>query len=63
VSTGLPLFAPAAGGYSNVPSLSLSLAAGGIGAEAVKRYLDNPIDHFTFSLSVEEAMKPEAGLL
>ena len=58
VSTGLPLMAPQVGGYAAVPSLALSLAAGGIGAEAVKRYLDNPVEHFTFSLSVEEAVKP-----
>jgi len=57
VSTGLPLLAPMAGGYTAVPSLSLSFAAGGIGAEAVKRYLDNPVPHFTTSLSIEEAMK------
>ena len=57
VSTGLPLFAPAEGGYSNIPSLALSLAAGGIGAEAVKRFIDNPVPTFTFSLSVEEGMK------
>lgn len=57
VSTGLPLCAPPEGGYTAVPSLALSLAAGGIGAESVKRYLDNPVESFTFSFSVEEAMK------
>jgi hypothetical protein len=57
VSTGLPFLAPAEGGYAAVPSLALSLAAGGIGAEAVKRYLDCPVEHFTFSISVEELMK------
>jgi hypothetical protein len=57
VSTGLPLMAPAAGGYAAVPSLSLSFAAGGIGAEAVKRYLDSPVPHFTTTLSIEETMK------
>ncbi len=57
VSTGLPLMAPAEGGYTAIPSLGLSLAAGGIGAEAVKRYLDNPVPAFTFGLSIEEAMK------
>lgn len=60
VSTGLPLFAPPAGGYAAVPSLALSLAAGGVGAEAVKRYLEHPTDSFTFSLSIEDAMKPTA---
>ena len=57
VSTGLPLFAPGPGGYAAVPSLSLSLAAGGVGAEAVKRYLEQPTNNFTFALSIEEAMK------
>lgn len=63
VSTGLPLFAPAEGGYSNIPSLSLSLAAGGIGAEAVKRFIDKPTDQFTFALSIESSMYPEETLL
>lgn len=57
VSTGLPFHATPEGGYAAVPSLALSLAAGGIGAEAVKRYLDNPVESFTFSFSVEDAMK------
>jgi hypothetical protein len=57
VSTGLPLMAPAAGGYAAIPSLALSLTAGGIGAEAVKRYLDTPVPRFTIGLSIEEAMK------
>jgi hypothetical protein len=48
--------APAAGGYAAVPSLSLSLAAGGIGAEAVKRWIDKPVPSFTIGLSIEEAM-------
>lgn len=57
VSTGLPLLAPAAGGYAAVPSMALSFAAGGIGAEAVRRYLDKPVPSFTFGFSIEEAMK------
>ena len=57
VSTGLPLFVPPEGGYAATPSLALSLAAGGIGAEAVKRYLDTPREHFTFTFSVEGAMQ------
>lgn len=56
VSTGLPLMAPAEGGYSAVPSLALSFVAGGMGAEAVKRYIDGPTPNFTISLSIEEAM-------
>lgn len=63
VSTGLPLYAPIEGGYGAIPSLALSLATGGIGAEAIKRYLDNPLDHFTFSFSVNAAMYPEERLL
>ena len=60
VSTGLPLMAPAAGGYAAVPSLALSFAAGGVGAEAVKRYLDNPLASFTVGLSLEESMRGAA---
>jgi len=60
VSTGLPLMAPAEGGYAAVPSLALSFAAGGVGAEAVKRYLDNPLASFTVSLSLEESMRGAA---
>ena len=58
VSTGLPFMAPAEGGYAAIPSLALSFGAGGMGAEAVKRYLDTPVDSFTLSLSVQEAMTP-----
>lgn len=57
VSTGLPFMAPAAGGYAAVPSLALSFAAGGIGAEAIKRYLDTPVESFTMAISIEEMMK------
>ena len=57
VSTGLPLMAPPGGGYAAMPSLALSFAAGGIGAEAVKRYIDKPVDSFTVALSIEESMK------
>jgi hypothetical protein len=57
VSTGLPFMAPAEGGYTAVPSLGLSLAAGGIGAEVVKRYLSDPTPSFTVSMSLEEMMK------
>jgi hypothetical protein len=56
VSTGLPLYAPEKGGYAAVPSFALSLAAGGLGAEAVARYLQQPNDSFTMSVSVEEGM-------
>jgi hypothetical protein len=57
VSTGLPFMAPAAGGYVAIPSLALSFAAGGIGAEAVKRYIDNPVNSVTICISVEDLMK------
>lgn len=56
VSTGLPLSAPPEGGYAAVPSLALSLLAGGLGAEVVKRYIDNPIEYFNIVLSIQEAM-------
>lgn len=57
ISTGLPLASSATGGYAAMPSLALSLAAGGLGAEAVKRYLENPVEYFTISLSIQEAMQ------
>lgn len=57
VSTGLPLAAPPEGGYAAVPSLALSLAAGGLGAEVVKRYIDTPKESFTIALSLQEAMQ------
>lgn len=62
VSTGLPMWVPEGGGYSAIPSMALSLATGGIGAEAIKRFLDNPVDSFTFSFSVEAAMQQEMVL-
>ena len=51
VSSGLP-FMGAKGGYENIPSLALSFAAGGVGAEIVTRYLKNPIEHFEFVASL-----------
>ena len=63
VSTGLPLFAPVTGGYAAVPSLALSFAAGGIGAEAVKRFIDNPVDSFTLSLDIESTLHPTERML
>lgn len=51
VSTGLP-FTGVKGGYEDVPSLALSFAAGGIGAELVSRYLNNPQEHFEFVASL-----------
>lgn len=51
VSTGLP-FTGVKGGYENIPSLALSFAAGGIGAEIVTRYLKNPVKHFEFVASL-----------
>jgi hypothetical protein len=56
ISTGLPLTGAPAGGYANVPSMALSLAAGGLGAEAVRRYLAEPKESFTMSVSVEEGL-------
>lgn len=58
ISTGLPLYAPEKGGYAAVPSFALSLAAGGLGAEAVLRYLQEPVDKpFTISISIEEGIQ------
>ena len=55
-ASGLPLIAPVAGGYAEMPSLALSLAAGGIGAELVRRYLANPVDRFELALSIGEVI-------
>lgn len=56
-STGLPLASPTSqGGYAAVPSLGLSLAAGGIGAEIVKRYIENPVESFTLHIPIQEIM-------
>lgn len=63
VSTGLPLFAPAEGGYSDIPSLALSLAAGGVGAEAVRRFMDAPVDSFTISMSIDALVHPPEVLV
>ena len=57
ISTGLPLYGGGQGGYAAVPSLALSLAAGGLGAEAVMRYLEHPRESFTISIALEEAMQ------
>jgi len=56
VSTGLPFLVPPEGGYTAIPSLGLSYAAGGIGSEVVRRYLEKPTANFTVSLSLEEMM-------
>ena len=55
-STGLPLIAPVEGGYAEMPSLALSMAAGGIGAELVRRYIAKPITHFEFAISLQEVI-------
>lgn len=56
VSTGLPLIGRANGGYAEIPTLALSLAAGGLGAEAVLRYLREPKESFDIGISLGEVM-------
>lgn len=53
VSSGLPLSTPPDGGYTTMPSLALSLAAGGLGAETVWKYLQKPVEFLTVFLSVD----------
>lgn len=60
VSTGLP-FTGVKGGYENIPSLALSFAAGGVGAEIVTRYLQNPVKHFEFVASLGDII-PAKGV-
>lgn len=42
-STGLPLIDAPDGGYNERPTLGLSFAAGGMGAEVVRRYIANEL--------------------
>ena len=60
VAEGLPLTGDeSASGYANVPSLALSLAAGGIGAEVVSRLWDAPTaEHIEFQISLTELVVP-----
>ncbi len=45
-------------GYAAVPSLPLSLMAGGMGAEAVKRMLAQPTQHVEMQVSLADWIKP-----
>lgn len=56
VATGLPIMAKKGGGYAATPSLALSLAAGGIGAEVVRRFINNPVEHFDFQITLGEVV-------
>ena len=47
-------------GYRNVPSLALSLAAGGIAAECIKRMLAEPCQHVEMQVSLSEWVRPIA---
>lgn len=44
-------------GYAAVPSLALSLMAGGMGAEVVKRMLDGPTEYVSMQVSVADFVK------
>lgn len=59
VAEGCPLEADeenAPGGYADVPSLALSLAAGGVGAEVVRRMFEAaaPVDHIEFQITLTD---------
>ena len=54
LSSGLPLIAPEEGGYSEIPTLSLSMAAGGMAAEIVRQYIQHPVEHLDMTISLGE---------
>lgn len=54
VSNGLPFSAKKEGGYAEVPSLSLSLLAGGLGAEMVRLWMEKPDKFLEYQVSVKE---------
>ena len=58
LSSGLPLIAPEEGGYSEIPTLSLSMAAGGMAAEVVRQYIQRPIEHLDMTISLGEMFVP-----
>ena len=61
VAEGLPLFDSVAGGYSEVPNLALSFMAGGAGAWAVLRVLENwnSIEYIDFQITLDELISPK----
>jgi hypothetical protein len=67
VAEGLPLAGRKGGGYGQIPSLALSLVAGGIGATAVMKILSGWTEHIDFRVSlgdhfpetVVEVVEPE----
>lgn len=63
VSSGLPMVGRKEGGYAEVPSLALSLAAGGIGAEIVRHWMTKPEKYIECQVSLKEyALNPEVVL-
>lgn len=63
VAEGLPMTTnEAAAGYANVPSLALSMAAGGIAGEVISRLMVAPdnIDHIEFQISLAQYVVAKA---
>jgi hypothetical protein len=54
VAEGLPLAGRKLGGYATVPTLALSLVAGGVGATAVMKILNGYNDHIDFRISLAD---------
>lgn len=54
VADGLPLRGRKFGGYGEVPSLALSLVAGGVGAIAAMKVLDGWTEHIDFRISLAD---------
>jgi ThiF family len=52
VAEGLPLAGRKLGGYGEIPSLALSLVAGGVGATAVMKILSGWTEHIDFRVSL-----------
>lgn len=54
VSNGLPFVGKVGGGYAEIPTLALSLVAGGLGAEVVRLWLGNTEKFVDCQLSIKE---------
>lgn len=58
VATGLPLVGRPTGGYRTLPSLALSFAAGGLGAEVVTQFVRRPTGQVEFAVNLSNAVTP-----
>jgi hypothetical protein len=64
MAEGLPITGDeAAAGYASVPSLALSLAAGGIAGEVLMRLMNStdPVDHIEFQISLADYVVARAA--